>query len=139
MASDPIKMLSRVPLFEELSRKDLQAIARSSKEVSFAAGRKIVEEGQAGVAFHLILEGSARVSVKGKTKATLKAGDYFGEISLIDKGPRSATVVAQGPVRTLTLASWNFLQIVDRTPTIGRKLLQGLCKRIRESERSLAH
>jgi len=138
-ALDPIKMLSKVPLFEDLSRKDLQSFVGSSREVEFPAGRVIVEEGTSGVAFHLLLQGKAKVTVKGRTKALLKPGDYFGEISLLDGEPRSATVVAESPVRTLTIASWNFLSIIDRTPTIGRKLLQGLCRRIREIERSDTH
>lgn len=134
--ADPIKLLGGVALFEGLSKKDLTMIERSSKQVSVAPGKTIVEEGTSGVAFHLILSGTAKVTVKGRTKATLGPGDYFGEISLIDRGLRSATVVATSPVTTLTVASWNFLQIIDTTPSIGRKLLAGLCKRIRESERS---
>lgn len=135
---DPIKLLAAVPLFEDLSRKDLQSIARSGKEVTFAAGKVIVEEGATGVAFHLILSGEAKVTVKGRAKATLSHGDYFGEISLIDRGARTASVTAMSEVTTLTIASWAFLQIVDSTPALSRKLLQGLCRRLRESERTQA-
>jgi len=137
--ADPTAALAAVPLFEELSKKDLKTILDSSKEVSFAPGRTIVEEGTTGVAFHLIIEGTARVSVKGRTKAKLGPGDYFGEISLIDRGPRSATVSAETEVHTVTVASWNFLTLIDHTPTIARKLLTGLCKRIRETEKSATH
>lgn len=136
MAKDPITMLSKVPLFEDLSKKDLRAIEDAAREVDFAAGRTIVEQGTSGVAFHLILSGKAAVKVDGRTKARLGPGDYFGEISLIDRGPRSASVIADGPVKTLSLASWNFMQILDSTPTIGRKLLVGLCRRIREIEKT---
>lgn len=136
--ADPTALLAAVPLFSDLSRKDVRTIQRVSKVVSHAAGRTIVEEGTAGAAFHLILEGKAEVSVRGRPKATLRAGDYFGEISLIDRGPRSATVTALTPVRTLAIASWDFLSIVDSTPTIGRKLLVGLCRRIRETEKAQA-
>ncbi|HVL89895.1 MAG TPA: cyclic nucleotide-binding domain-containing protein [Actinomycetota bacterium] len=137
--ADPTAALAAVPLFEDLAKKDLRQILDASKEVSFTAGRTIVEEGTTGVAFHLILEGTARVSVKGRTKAKLGPGDYFGEISLIDRGPRSATVSAETDVHTITLASWNFLSIIDHNPSIARKLLAGLCKRIRETERASAH
>lgn len=136
---DPTAALAAVPLFEGLAKKDLKQILDASKEVSFAPGRTIVEEGTSGVAFHLILEGTARVSVKGRTKAKLGSGDYFGEISLIDRGPRSATVTADTEVHTLTLASWNFLSIIDHNPSIARKLLAGLCKRIRETEKAGSH
>lgn len=132
-------LLAGVPLFEELSKKDLKELLETSKEVSFAPGRTIVEEGTTGVAFHMILEGTARVSVKGRTKAKLKAGDYFGEISLIDRGPRSATVSAETQVHTLTIASWNFLALIDHSPVLARKLLAGLCKRIRETEKAHSH
>ncbi|MGH2829352.1 MAG: cyclic nucleotide-binding domain-containing protein [Actinomycetota bacterium] len=134
MAKDPVTMLGKVPLFEDLAKKDLKAIEQTTREVEFPAGRTIVQEGTSGVAFHLILSGKAAVKVGGRAKATLGPGDYFGEISLIDRGPRSATVVATTAVRTLSLASWNFMQIIDSTPTIGRKLLVGLCRRIREIE-----
>lgn len=134
MPKDPVTLLAKVPLFEDLSKKDLRSIEEAAREVEFAAGRTIVEQGSSGVAFHLILSGKATVKVGGRSKAKLGPGDYFGEISLIDRGPRSASVVAESKVTTLSLASWNFMQIVDSTPTIGRKLLVGLCRRIRETE-----
>ena len=137
--ANPTALLAAVPLFEELSKKDLKELLETSKEVSFAPGRTIVEEGTTGVAFHMITAGTARVSVKGRTKAKLNAGDYFGEISLLDRGPRSATVTAETEVHTLTIASWNFMALIDHSPALARKLLAGLCKRIRETEKSAAH
>lgn len=136
---DPVDLLAKVSLFDGLSRKELQTIHRSAKEVHFPAGRTIVSEGSTGVGFHMIVSGNAKVLVKGRSRATLGSGDYFGEMSLIDRGPRSATVTATTDVTTLSLASWSFLSILDKNPTISRKLLTELCRRLRVAEKSHAH
>jgi CRP/FNR family cyclic AMP-dependent transcriptional regulator len=136
---DVLGMLGSVPLFEGLSHHELSSVYEAGKEVSFEEGRRIVEEGATGVGFHLILEGEARVLVGEEEQAVLRAGDYFGEMSLLDGGPRSATVVAASPVHTLTLASWAFVPLVDKNPSIARKLLVELSRRLRNLERSLHH
>lgn len=132
-------MLGSVPLFEGLSRRELKTVYEAGKEVSFDEGKHIVEEGATGVGFHLILEGEAHVLVGGDKQAVLGAGDYFGEMSLLDGGPRSATVMAATPVHTLTLASWAFVPLVDKNPSIARKMLVELSRRLRNVERSLHH
>jgi CRP-like cAMP-binding protein len=134
---DPLDLLAKVSLFDGLSRKELQTVHRSAKAVHFPSGRTIVSEGATGVGFHMIVSGKAKVSVKGRTRATLGAGDYFGEMSLIDRGPRSATVVATTDVDTLSLASWSFLSILDKNPTISRKLLLELSRRLRTAEKAV--
>lgn len=140
MAKDPIvHSLKNVPLFEGLTQRELKLIAQSGKEVTHSPGRVIVEEGSNGVGFHLILEGRAKVSVRGKDRSSLNPGDYFGEISLIDRGPRMATVTATEPVRTLTLSSWSFMPLVERHPAIAKKLLMGLCQRLRALDDSIKH
>lgn len=138
-ARDPLDLLAKVSLFEGLSRKELQTINRSAKEVHFPPGRTIVSEGSTGVGFHMIVEGKVKVSVKGRTRAELGPGGYFGEMSLIDRGPRSATVVATTEVTTLSLASWSFLSILDKNPQISRKLLVELSRRLRTAEKSHSH
>jgi CRP/FNR family cyclic AMP-dependent transcriptional regulator len=132
-------LLRSVPIFEGLSQKELQAVMRSAKQVEYAPDRDIVKEGSSGVGFHLILEGQARVLVGGRTRAKLGPGDFFGEMSLIDGGPRSATVRADTGVRTLSLASWEFTPLLDANPSIARKLLVELSRRLRAVERSLTH
>src|SRR6266542_3005580 len=94
------ELLGSVSLFEGLSSRELSQIGKLGKEVSFAPGKTIVKEGDNGVGFHLILEGKARVSLKGRTRSTLGPGAWFGELSLIDRGPRTATVTSQSDVRT---------------------------------------
>jgi CRP-like cAMP-binding protein len=98
-----------------------------------------VEEGATGVGFHLIVEGEAEVLVGGMPRTTLRAGDYFGEMSLLDGGPRSATVRTVTPLRTLALTSWAFMPILDKNPSIARKLLQEMSKRLRTVEDSIRH
>jgi CRP/FNR family transcriptional regulator, cyclic AMP receptor protein len=136
---DILAMLGSVGLFEGLSKRELAAILASSKVVEVREGKVVVEEGSTGVGFHLILEGEARVTVGGRNRATLRPGNYFGEMSLLDGGPRSATVTATTPVRTLSITSWAFLPLIDDYPSIARKLLIELSRRLRAVERSLEH
>ncbi len=137
--TEVMALLRSVPLFEGLSQKELQAVIRSAKQVEYAPDRDIVTEGATGVGFHLILEGQALVLVGGRTRARLGPGDFFGEMSLIDGGPRSATVRADTGVRTLSLASWEFTPLLNANPSIARKLLVELSRRLRAVERSLTH
>ncbi|MFN2388371.1 MAG: cyclic nucleotide-binding domain-containing protein [Actinomycetota bacterium] len=134
-----LQMLGSVELFKDLSDKELEQIVAEAKEVDFQPGHSIVTEGQSGIGFHLILDGEARVTQGGRELSRLRPGDYFGEISLIDGGPRSATVSADSAVRALSLVSWNFLPLVERTPSIASKLLIRMCKRLRDAEESLTH
>lgn len=128
--------LASVPLFEGLSKRELRQVVSATSEVTFPEGRSIVEEGaDAGAGFHLILDGEVRVIMAGRTRARLGPGEFFGEISLLDGGPRTATVLAQTPVRTLSIPAWNFIPILDRNPTIARKLLVEVAKRLRAVQR----
>ena len=137
--ADPAAMLADVDLFAGLSKKDLKRIQAVGKEVHFPAGRTIVEQGDTGVAFHLILDGKAKVDVHGARRRPLGPGDYFGEISLIDREPRSATVTADSDVRTFAIASWDFMPLVADSPTMAKKMLLEMCRRIRSLEESFKH
>lgn len=136
---DALAMLSSVPLFDGLSKRELNAIVNVAKEIEFEEDHAIVEEGATGVGFHLILEGEVAVLVGGRKRATLGAGNYFGEMSLLDGGPRSATVKTATPVRTLAITSWAFLPLIDKSPSIAKKMLQEMSRRLRSLERSLTH
>src|ERR687896_843610 len=94
MAGAPVEVLQRVPLFADLNKREVKQVARLFKRRSFAEGETIAKEGAGGGAFFLIDSGEAKVSVGGEERRTLTAGDYFGEIALIDEGARSATVTA---------------------------------------------
>ncbi|MCA1832428.1 MAG: cyclic nucleotide-binding domain-containing protein [Actinomycetota bacterium] len=137
--SEAVALLKNVPLFEGLGKKELDAIYKASKEVEFKAGQVIVTEGESGAAFHLILDGTCKVSSAGRTRATLTSGDYFGEMSLIDHHPRSATVKAESDVRTLSLVSWSFMPLLDHMPQVAKKMLIVMSQRLRASEKLPTH
>lgn len=126
--------LKSVPLFGELNDKHLKAIVSSGKIVEFPSGKEVTREGEAGVGFHLILSGAAEVSVGGASKGTLGPGDYFGEISLIDGMPRSATVLITEPTTSFSLVSWDFSRLLDANPEMMKVLLVELCRRLRAAE-----
>jgi CRP/FNR family cyclic AMP-dependent transcriptional regulator len=130
------ELLGSVGLFEGLSKRELSQIEAAGKEVKFSAGRTIVTEGENGVGFHLILDGKAKVSVGGRKRSAMGPGQWFGELSLIDRGPRTATVTAETPVRTFSLLSWEFLPLLDKNPKIARKVMVEMCAWIRAERTS---
>jgi CRP/FNR family cyclic AMP-dependent transcriptional regulator len=123
--------LKAVPLFRGFSDKDLRRVAEISKRVQHEAGHAVVEEDRSAVGFHLIIEGEAEASTGGEVVNTMGVGDYFGEMSLIDGQPRSATVTAKGPLTTLAIPVWNFNRLLDEHPEMMRALLVELSARIR--------
>jgi CRP-like cAMP-binding protein len=127
-----------VPLFGEFGDKELQRVAAIAKEVEFPAGKVIAKQGESGVGFHMIVEGEASVSVDGTNHATLGPGAYFGEMSLLDGGPRSATVAAATDLKTVSLTSWDFNALLDQFPELTRKLLIQLSARLRSVEKSIS-
>lgn len=134
-----IERIRSAPLFSEFGEKDLHRVAAIAKEVDFPAGKVIAKQGETGVGFHMIAEGEATVSVDGVEHARLGPGTYFGEISLIDGGPRSATVAASTDLKTISLTSWDFNALLDQFPELARALLTQLCRRLRTVERSISH
>src|SRR5262245_49625684 len=109
MAADAAitEALSKTDLFGSLSKRSLNKIAASARVLHHPAGSEIAEEGEKGVGFHLITSGTASVTVHGTSRPELGPGDYFGEISLIDGKPRSATVTATSDLETISLVSWS--------------------------------
>jgi CRP/FNR family cyclic AMP-dependent transcriptional regulator len=138
MATDPsaVDALAATDLFGSLSKRALAKIAASAKVVHHAAGKELTTEGDGAIAFHLITEGTASVSVRGSGRRTLGPGEYFGEIALIDGKPRSATVTTQTPLTTLALVSWQFAPLLDEEPDVTKALLLALCQRLRSSEQA---
>lgn len=124
--------LSGVPLFDGFSRRHLRRLAAEADVVAFDPGRAIVEEGQAGEAMFVIVGGSARVVRHGKRVATLIPGDFFGELSALDGGPRTASVVPETPVEVLRLFRHTLRKMVSEEPGLVFGLLQGLAHRMRQ-------
>lgn len=127
--------LSHAPLFAEIPKRHLRSIARVTRVSSHPAGRSIVQEGTEGSALYVLLEGDAKVVRKGRTVARLGPGDFFGEISLIDGGPRTASVVAQTPIRSLKLEGQDFRRVVGTEPQLALRIMQTLAARLRDHER----
>jgi len=137
MAGAPVPVVRRVPLFADLSKREAQQIARLFKERRFPEGETVVKEGSGGAAFFLIESGEATVIVGGRKRGTLNAGDYFGEIALIDEGARSATITATTELVCYGLTYWDFRPLVQQNGAIGWKLLQSLAKKLRDAEQGV--
>jgi len=128
---DPATALQRAQLFADMDRRQAEQIARLLKIRPFKQGETVILEGSGAAAFFLIDSGQAEVSNKGVHLATLGPGDYFGEVALIDGGPRSATVTAATDLVCYGLTFWEFRPLVERNGVIAWKLLQALAKRLR--------
>jgi CRP/FNR family transcriptional regulator, cyclic AMP receptor protein len=130
--SDYLKHLASVPLFAALSPKDLQKLARVSDEVTIEAGRELVKQGTTGREAYVIVEGEAEVIRGEQVLATLGAGEAFGELALLDGGPRTASVKASTNLTVLVLGQREFGGIIEEVPGIAHKILANLASRIRE-------
>jgi phosphoenolpyruvate synthase/pyruvate phosphate dikinase len=123
---DPVGALQRVEFFADMDRRQTEQIARLLKERHFEKGETVIMEGSGAAAFFIIDSGEAAVSSKGVHLNTLSRGDHFGDIALIDGGPRSATVIATTNLVCYGLTFWEFRPLVERNGTIAWKLLQAL-------------
>ncbi len=132
-ARNVVSQLAQVPLFSDCSKKDLQTIARAVKDIDHPAGTVVAREGDPGVGLFVISDGTADVTIGGKKKATLGPGDFFGEIALLDGGPRTATVTATSDVKLLGLTEWVFRGLMQQHPTIAIKTLQAMAGRLRNA------
>jgi len=131
MRGAPIEALDRVPLFSGLTKRELQKIARLFKKRHFPKGNTVVKEGSGGAAFFVIESGEATGFIRGKRHTTLKPGDYFGEIALIDDGTRMATITAANELFCYGITYWDFRPLVEKNGAIGWKLLQQMAKMLR--------
>lgn len=134
MQDELIPRLAEIDVFRGLPPKQLKKLAAQVREVRLDDGHRVASEGKGALGFHLILDGHAVVSVGGVERRTLGPGDYFGEISLIDGKPRSASVVAKGPLHTAVIDSVTFQPLIDESPEFARSLLLVLCNRLRSLE-----
>jgi CRP-like cAMP-binding protein len=129
-----VESLREVPLFADLPPRELRRLADSMQDLSFAAGKEVVAQGKGGVGFFVILDGSARVTQHGEDRGLLTAGDYFGEMALIDGDDRMASVHAESELRCAAMTPWTFRPFVRDHPDIAWALLTALVKRLRETQ-----
>lgn len=128
--------LRKIPLFSECSPKELGLVVSNSTERVLKAGTVIMDQGQTGREAYVILEGSATIRRNGKKVGSAGAGTVVGELSLLDKGPRTAAVIADTDVRLLVVSERALARAIDNIPAISRKLLKALATRVRELDRA---
>ena len=127
-----VSMLGTVPLFSGLSKKQLKALATASHEVVLHDAATVITEGEDGDEFFIVADGTATVARGGDTLANLRAGDHFGEMSLIDDGPRTATVTTDGPATLLAIDRDTFRTLLADSPDTSLALMTTLAQRLRE-------
>ena len=133
--SDKLDHLSTVPLFEGCSRKELQAITKAGDEVMMTAGTVVVEQGQLGREAFILLDGRVTVKRAGRKIASLGSGTVVGELSLLDHGPRTATVVCDTDCTLFVIDQRHFRGVIEQSPSIAMKLLATLAGNIRNLDR----
>jgi CRP/FNR family cyclic AMP-dependent transcriptional regulator len=124
--------LAAVPLFNACSKKELARVAKAATEMSFPDGTVLMTQDESAREAFILTEGTVVVKRNGRKVAELGSGAFLGEMGLLDRGPRTATVVAQGPVEALVLGPREFTALLDDVPTLSHKLLRALAARVRE-------
>lgn len=134
-----LELLRGVPLFSRLAARDLEEIGRLADEVDVAAGRELMREGERGLEFYVIVDGSVRVERGGRLLRMLGSGDFLGEIALLDGGPRSATATTETASRLLVLGRQEFQTLIADVPGIRTAVLEALAERVRNLEPDASH
>jgi CRP-like cAMP-binding protein len=125
-----VQALGRAPLFESLSKKELTALARVTEDLEVPAGKVLCREGELGHEFFVIIDGEVEIKRKGRRIGKGQAGDFFGEIALLENTRRTATVTATTPLRFFVLTRQDFRPLLDENPAVERKVLRALAKRV---------
>jgi CRP-like cAMP-binding protein len=136
---DVEELLERVSLFQRLEKRHIRSLTRLVREQEYQPGQLMVQEGQSGLGLYIIAEGTAEVIRGNQVLGTLGAGDFFGEMALLDDLPRTADVRASVPTRCLTLSKWEFLGELESHPQMALPLLPMLSRRIRAAEERVDH
>jgi CRP-like cAMP-binding protein len=132
-------LLTTVPLFSNCSKRDLAAVARLAHEVELPAGHTLIREhARVAYSFFVLVEGEAQVRRGDSIVATLGPGDFFGELALILRRPRTATVTLTAPSRLLSISAHNFHPLLMSSPSIQFKLLEAVAERLEARDASLA-
>lgn len=132
-----LEHLAEIPLFSSLSKRDLQKLARASNEITRDAGTVLCDQGDLGKEMFVLVDGTATVKRNGRKVGVVGPGAAVGEMSLLDHGPRTATVVADTPVTMLVLSAREFSGVIEEVPGLAHKLLGQLAGRVRELDRQI--
>jgi CRP/FNR family cyclic AMP-dependent transcriptional regulator len=134
-----VELLRGVSLFSACSGRELTRIASLADEIAVPEGRVLIRQGKPGREFFVIVDGKARVSARGRKARTLGPGSGFGEMSLLDQGPRTATVTAQSDMYLLVLDSRSFFSLIEEVPSVANKIFRVMAARLRHAEKGSMH
>ena len=134
-ANAKLDLIKGAPLFEHCSRKELQHIAQIADELDLKAGKVLIQEGERGREFFVIVSGEVEVRRKGRKIATLGPGEFVGEMALLSKAPRNSTVTATTPLDVLVITDRAFVDLMDKTPELWHKVARALAERLGDNER----
>ena len=134
--SEIVEHLAKVPIFSGCSKKELQTIAKQVREIEHEAGHVIATEGEPGAGLFVIDEGEADVTIGGRKVNHLKAGEFFGEMALLDGGPRTATVTATTDIKLYALTEWVFRGLLAEHPGIAMQTLETMAGRLRSATKA---
>jgi len=123
-------LIHKVPLFARCSRAELKEIAMLADEIDLHEGKEMTREGEPGREFFVLLEGTADVKKKSRKVNALGPGDFFGEIALVSREPRTATVIATSPVRALVITDRSFRRLLDDSPQVQTKVMEAMAQRL---------
>jgi CRP-like cAMP-binding protein len=123
-------LIRRAPLFARVSKADIREIAQLADEIDLREGKEMTREGSPGREFFVLLEGTADVTKSGRKVNTLGPGDFFGEIALVSRAPRTATVVATSPVRALVITDRSFRRLLDDSPQVKTRVMEAMAQRL---------
>lgn len=129
-----VETLQQVPLFKDLSKRDLKQLSEAMNERTYGAGRELTTEGESGLGFFVVADGTATVTVDGVKRRELGPGDHFGEMAIIDGGTRSAQVTADTELTCYGMTAWNFKPFLRDHPDLVWSLLETLVARLRDAE-----
>lgn len=133
------ELLAGCPLFKGIDQSGLAGLADLATAVDFPAGHVIARQGEIGTGFFVVVAGIVRVVRDGEVVARLGAGEFFGELSVLDRMPRNASVVADAPTTCLALASWDFEKVLLEQPALTLSILRGVAARLRDATESSRH
>lgn len=131
MADHKVDQLKRVPIFVRCSRSELQSLAMNTDEVSLPAGQTLIVQGRTNDTFFVLLSGKVEVNVQGQPPRHLGPGDFFGEMSMVDRGPATATVVTTSPVEALVMSHAQFHNAIKANEAIALRVMAVMAERLR--------